>query len=174
MGTSALLSTQARSARCPLRPSSPSRRRLPIDRTAQFYLPFLVESAVPNPSLGTDLQCETLSQGILAETQPFRTSEKASSALNPATEDSKLSPPCSPLRKSRKRKPPAKATVPVDNKLLVSREEAAAMLSISVRGVDYYIATKRLSTRRIANRVLIPIEEIRKFARSDHPERMAG
>jgi hypothetical protein len=40
--------------------------------------------------------------------------------------------------------------------------------------VDYYIATKRLSTRRIANRVLIPIEEIRKFARSDHPERMAG
>jgi predicted transcriptional regulator len=78
------------------------------------------------------------------------------------------------LRKSRKRKPPAKATVPVDNKLLVSREEAAAMLSISVRGVDYYIATKRLSTRRIANRVLIPIEEIRKFARSDHPERMAG
>jgi len=138
-----------------LRPSSPSRRRLPIDRTAQFYLPFLVESAVPNPALETDLQSETLSQGTLAETPPFRT-------------------PCSPLRKSRERKPPAKATVLVDNKLLLSREEAAAMLSISVRGVDYYIATKRLSTRRIANRVLIPIEEIRKFARSDHPERMAG
>src|SRR6266567_5399822 len=48
------------------------------------------------------------------------------------------------------------------------------MLSISIRGVDYLIATKRLSTRRIANRVLIPIEEIRKFARSDHPERTAG
>jgi hypothetical protein len=44
-----------------LRPSSPSRRRLPIDRTAQFYLPFLVESAVPNPALETDLQSETLS-----------------------------------------------------------------------------------------------------------------
>jgi hypothetical protein len=48
------------------------------------------------------------------------------------------------------------------------------MLSISIRGVDYKIATKQLTTRRIAGRVLIPIEDIRKFARSDHPERMAG
>jgi hypothetical protein len=36
------------------------------------------------------------------------------------------------------------------------------------------IADGRLSTRRIANRVLIPIEEIRKFAQSDHPMRLAG
>ena len=48
------------------------------------------------------------------------------------------------------------------------------MLSISVRGVDYLIAAKRLSTRRIGTRVLIPIEDVRKFARSDHPERLAG
>lgn len=48
------------------------------------------------------------------------------------------------------------------------------MLSISIRGVDYMIAAKRLSARRIANRVLIPVDEIRKFARADHPERMAG
>lgn len=41
-------------------------------------------------------------------------------------------------------------------KVLVSRKAAAAMLSISIRGVDYMIAAKRLSTRRIANRVLIP------------------
>lgn len=157
-----------------MRPSSPARRRLPIDRTAQFDLPFVVESAVPNPALETDLQGETLPQGSEAETLPSRSGEKASSALNLPTEDSALSPTCGPSRTSRKRKPPVKATVPVGNKLLVSREQAAAMLSISVRGVDYYIATKRLSTRRIANRVLIPIEEIRKFARSDHPERMAG
>ncbi|MDR3799703.1 MAG: hypothetical protein P4K93_16235 [Terracidiphilus sp.] len=157
-----------------MRSSSPARRRLPIDRTVQFELPFVVESAVPNPALETDLECETLSQGSVAGAPPSRAGEKASSALNLLTEDSKLSPPYDSRRKSRKRKPPEKATVPVDNKLLVSREQAAGMLSISVRGVDYYIATKRLSTRRIANRVLIPIEEIRKFARSDHPERMAG
>jgi excisionase family DNA binding protein len=58
--------------------------------------------------------------------------------------------------------------------LLVSREEAAQMISISVRGVDYLIATKRLSTRRMGTRVLIPTDDIRKFARSDHPERLAG
>jgi hypothetical protein len=56
----------------------------------------------------------------------------------------------------------------------VSRKVAAEMLSISVRGVDYLIAARRLSPRRIANRVLLPVEEIRKFARSDHPERMVG
>jgi hypothetical protein len=61
-----------------------------------------------------------------------------------------------------------------EDKVLVSRKAAAAMLSISIRGVDYMIAAKRLSTRRIANRVLIPVDEIRRFARSDHPERMAG
>jgi hypothetical protein len=72
------------------------------------------------------------------------------------------------------RKPPAKETTMPDSKLLASRREAAAMLSISIRGVDYLIATKQFTTRKIGTRVLIPIEEVRKFARSDHPERMAG
>jgi len=77
-------------------------------------------------------------------------------------------------QKSQNSKPPARTKLAPDAKLLVSREEAAQMLSISVRGVDYLLASKRLSTRRIGTRVLIPIEEVRKFARSDHPERMAG
>lgn len=77
-------------------------------------------------------------------------------------------------RKNGERKPPANATVPPQAKLLVSREEAAQLLSISVRGVDYLVAAKRLSARRIGTRVLIPIEDVHKFARSDHPERLAG
>lgn len=77
-------------------------------------------------------------------------------------------------RTSERRKPSAKVNLPPHAKLLVSREEAAAMLSISVRGLDYLIATKRLSTRRIGTRVLIPIEDVRKFARADHPQRLAG
>jgi len=60
------------------------------------------------------------------------------------------------------------------SKLLVSREEAAAMLSISVRALDYLVANDRLSSRRIGSRVLIPIEDVRRFAGTDHPERMAG
>ena len=67
-----------------------------------------------------------------------------------------------------------RTAVPLDQKLLVSRKVAAEMLTISIRKVDYMIADGRLLTRRIDNRVLIPIEEIRKFARSDHSRRMAG
>jgi hypothetical protein len=72
------------------------------------------------------------------------------------------------------RKRPATASVPSDAKLLVSRKMAAEMLTISIRKVDYMIADGRMLTRRIDNRVLIPIEEIHKFARSDHPRRKAG
>lgn len=77
-------------------------------------------------------------------------------------------------RKNGKRKPPAEATAPPLLKLLVSREEAAEILSISLRSIDYLVATGRLSNRRIGTRVLIPVEDVRRFARSDHPERMAG
>jgi hypothetical protein len=64
--------------------------------------------------------------------------------------------------------------VPLEEKLLVSRKVAAEMLAISIRKVDYMIADGRLLTRRIDSRVLIPIDEIRKLARSDQPRRMAG
>jgi excisionase family DNA binding protein len=60
------------------------------------------------------------------------------------------------------------------NKLLVSQEEAAQLLSISKRSVEYLVATRQLPTRRIGSRALIPIEEVRRFARFDHPDRMAG
>ena len=48
------------------------------------------------------------------------------------------------------------------------------LLSISKRSVEYLVATRQLSTRRIGARALIPIEEVRKYARFDHPERLAG
>lgn len=51
---------------------------------------------------------------------------------------------------------------------------AAEMLTISIRKADYMIADGRLLTRKIDNRVLIPVEEIHKFVRSDHPRRKAG
>jgi excisionase family DNA binding protein len=61
-----------------------------------------------------------------------------------------------------------------DEKLLVSRREAAARLSISQRALDYLIANKTLTTRRIGSRVLIPEYDLRRFARGDHPERLAS
>ncbi len=78
-----------------------------------------------------------------------------------------------PFRPQR-RKPPQRVTVAPEDKLLVGREEAAQMLSISQRALDYLIASKRLPTRRIGGRVLIPVADLRKYARCDHPERIVG
>jgi len=72
------------------------------------------------------------------------------------------------------RKPPQRATVATEDKLLVSREEAAQLLSISQRALDYLVASKRLPTRRIGGRVLIPMADLRKYARYDHPERIVS
>ncbi len=49
-----------------------------------------------------------------------------------------------------RRKQPQRVTIAPENKILVSREEAAQLLSISQRGLDYLVASNRLPTRRIA------------------------
>ncbi|HEY1575656.1 MAG TPA: helix-turn-helix domain-containing protein [Terracidiphilus sp.] len=67
---------------------------------------------------------------------------------------------------------PGRVIISPDAKLLVRREEAAQLLSISQRGLDYLIANRRLPTRRIGGRVLIPVADLRKCARGDHPERI--
>lgn len=72
------------------------------------------------------------------------------------------------------RKPPRRMTVAPEDKLLVSREEAAQLISISQRGLDYLIARGRLPVRRIGGRVLIPMSGLRRYARRDHCERIAG
>jgi len=69
-----------------------------------------------------------------------------------------------------RRKPQEKAAVSPENKLLVSRIEAAQLLSISERGVDYLISANRLPTRRIGGRVLISVADLRRYVRGDHPE----
>jgi excisionase family DNA binding protein len=72
------------------------------------------------------------------------------------------------------RKPPQRVAIAPEDRILVSREEAAQLLSISQRGLDYLVASKRLPTRRIGGRVLIPVAELRKYARCDHPERIVS
>lgn len=72
------------------------------------------------------------------------------------------------------KKPPARETVPNNQRLLVGRREAADLLSISARALDYLVANHQLTTRRIGARVLIPISELQRFARADHPGRLAS
>jgi hypothetical protein len=60
-----------------------------------------------------------------------------------------------------------------DDKLLLSRREAAALLSISQRSLDYLIAGNVLAVRRIGARVLIPNDVLQRFARSDYRRKIA-
>lgn len=72
------------------------------------------------------------------------------------------------------RKRPSRAEVAPERKLLVGRNEAAKMLSISQRALDYLIANKNLTVRRIGTRVLISVSDLQRFSRGDHPARLAG
>ena len=58
--------------------------------------------------------------------------------------------------------------------LLLSRRKAAAMLSISLRTLDYLIARKEIVVRRVGSRVLIPCAALENFARRDHATRPTG
>jgi excisionase family DNA binding protein len=55
-------------------------------------------------------------------------------------------------------------------KLLYTRADAACMLSISERSLDYLIASKEINTRRVGRRVLIPRSELLRFARGNHTD----
>ncbi len=53
-------------------------------------------------------------------------------------------------------------------KILYDRKGAAFALSISVRALDYLIAGKQLTTRRLGKKVMVPASELSRFARADH------
>ena len=53
-------------------------------------------------------------------------------------------------------------------KVLISKKEAANLLSLSVRSVEYLIQFRELPSRRIGRRVLIPRQALEQFARRDH------
>lgn len=156
-----------------MRSSSPlSARRLQTLDAGQLPLPFLVGAAASTPTAVAGCCDKTeVTHRISSSTRSSR--EKSTSPVPDVVEKGCTSTKSTPS-KTAKRKPPVGANASFNEKLLVSRRQAATMLSISIRGLDYMIADKRLATRRIANRVLIPIEEIRKFVQSDHPRSLAG
>ena len=64
----------------------------------------------------------------------------------------------------------AAAETPQPQKLLYSRKDAAYVLSISVRALDYLISRKQLNTRRLGRKVMVSQMEISRFAKADHYE----
>jgi hypothetical protein len=153
-----------------LRPSSPHSREqrlsaFPSD-SAQCALPFVLETLDGSPDT------------LRLAPRPLDSLASPGEENNPAAQltesHAEVGQNARQNRKRGRTERPNRNAISPDAKLLVSRNVAAEMLSISVRSVDYMIAARRLSTRRIANRVLIPTDEIRKFARSDHPGRVAA
>lgn len=71
------------------------------------------------------------------------------------------------------KKPVRRATMPIEERLLVDRRNAAQYLSISQRSLDYLLAHGELAMRRIGTRTLIPLAELKKFAGFDH-DRLTG
>lgn len=58
----------------------------------------------------------------------------------------------------------------MDNEqILVTRKEAARLISVSLRSLDYLILLGDLPTRRVGRRVLISRRALEQFARRDHP-----
>lgn len=53
-------------------------------------------------------------------------------------------------------------------RLLYSREEAAQLLSVSERTIDYYLARNELEWKMVGRRKLITASSLRAFARSNH------
>jgi len=65
------------------------------------------------------------------------------------------------------------------DKLLVTRNDAAALLNLSTRSIDYLVAKGRLSSRKFGKRRLIPLEAVERIAKrgcgritpaANHPE----
>ena len=137
----------------------PSKRLLQANEATQYQLPYAAELESST--------VESQADGEVHLDAPLSVREI------PATQRSTVQQSAAPTkRRQRGKKPPAKVTVPPDAKLLVGREEAAAMVSLSVRSIDYLIANKELPFRKIGTRTMIPVSELQRFVRMDHPKRI--
>lgn len=57
--------------------------------------------------------------------------------------------------------------------IVLSKQEAAQMLGVSIRTIERLIALKELQVRRLGRRVLIPWTVLDGFLRNDHPTKTA-
>jgi excisionase family DNA binding protein len=156
-----------------LRPAPPDHhRRLSTKDGGQLSLPFLVEAEISAAMVRVDhtdiaegeysVRSNARRSTRTTSPPPVRSTQKAS------TSDRK------PTQKTTKRNPSVDADISPNAKLLVSRREAAVIVSLSLRSIDALLASKQLPFRKIGTRTLIPLAALQKFARADHPERIAS
>jgi excisionase family DNA binding protein len=51
------------------------------------------------------------------------------------------------------------------DKLLITRNDAAVLLNLSTRSIDYLVAKGRLSSRKLGKRRLIPLRAVERIAK---------
>jgi excisionase family DNA binding protein len=56
-----------------------------------------------------------------------------------------------------------------NQKLAVNIREAAAMLSLSSRSIQNYIAARKIPARKVGKRTLILVRDLEEFLRKDQP-----
>jgi len=56
----------------------------------------------------------------------------------------------------------------LSNKLRFTREEAARMLSMSLRSLDYRVSNQEIEVKRDGKRVYITVAALRQYAQRDH------
>jgi len=61
------------------------------------------------------------------------------------------------------------ARMDTTNRLAVSASEAAAMLSLSLRSIQNYIAVKKIPARKVGKRTLILVRDLEEFLHKDQP-----
>ena len=61
-----------------------------------------------------------------------------------------------------------------NEKLAVSLREAAAMLSISSRSIQNFIAAKRIPARKVGKRTLLLVDDLKVFLGKDQPSPARG
>jgi excisionase family DNA binding protein len=92
--------------------------------------------------------------------------------VSPSTRSIEVEPLIKPedvaMRANLEKKTVRSVQIPIEQRLLIDRRNAAQYLSISQRSLDYLLAHGELHTRRIGSRVLIPISELQRYARTDH------
>jgi excisionase family DNA binding protein len=115
-------------------------------------------------SLGADL---TRAMTLQPTTKSvLRITEAESKDMLGISENTMIEETQKPCRTTRPRRNlEAASTTPLP-RLLYSKKDVAYQLSVSLRSIDYLIAERRINTRKIGGRVLIPHEELMRFVRS--------
>jgi excisionase family DNA binding protein len=55
-----------------------------------------------------------------------------------------------------------------DDRILVSKTEAARLLGVSISSVNYLIRQRELVSRRLGRRTLVSVASMRDYASADH------